>query len=290
MIRPNFFIVGAPRCGTTSLADNMSQHPDVFIPSVKEPFYFVEGVRYNDFGEYMALFNDAGDAKAVGEASTGYIFDEGAPAAIRENFPDAKIIIILRDPVEMSFSHWRFVSMTGDEKLSFEDAVSENERAYRKTDEFKRKVYWYGNFLHLERALYHGQVKRYFDTFGRGQVKVFIFEEFIKDQTKAYAGIFEFLGIDRGFLPDFKVSNEGGEARFGILKAMQGRDYPLLKKLVPTTYRVSIRKSLRRFNTKPGKVEMEPSTRAMLEDFFREDIKKLEALLGRGIAAWKRKA
>ncbi|MCR4288476.1 MAG: sulfotransferase, partial [Deltaproteobacteria bacterium] len=171
---PNFFIVGAAKCGTTSLADNLKQHPQIFISPRKEPFYFVKDARigYKDFNEYMALFKNAGDAIAIGEASTGYLFEESAPYEIKKHFPDAKIIVILRNPVDMAYSHWRHMCVVGNEAKTFEEAISERERKYRKTENFKRKVVdWWATYLYLERALYYNQIKRYFDVFGRDRVR-----------------------------------------------------------------------------------------------------------------------
>lgn len=285
-IAPNFFIVGAPKCGTTSLAANLAQHPEVFMPSVKEPFYFVRGVRCEDFDEYIALFQGAGGAKAVGEASTGYLVDEDAARRIKEAFPDARIIIILRNPVDMAYSHWRHVTISGYETKPFEEAISDGERAYRKTAEFKGSVFWWPNFLHLEKALYSAQVKRYLDAFGRERVKVLIFEDFVRDQRRHYQELFSFLGVEPSFVPDFRVRNEGGQVRFSALNRVRDRKYPLLRRLVPVRGRVFLRETFRRLNTKTGKSEMAPATRRRLEEFFKEDIAGLERLLGREIAAW----
>lgn len=287
MNKPNFFIVGAPRCGTTSLAENLSRHPEVFLPEVKEPFYFVKGVRFNDYAEYLALFDKAGGAKAIGDASTGYLFDRNAPREIKKLYPDARIIIMLRNPVDMSFSHWRYVRISGDEKMGFEESISDEQRAYRHTEEFKKSVYWHGFFLHLDKALYHDQVKRYFDVFGPERVKVYIFEDFIRDQAASYRDIYSFLGVDPVFRQEFKKSNEGGEIRFSALQNIIHHRHPFLKRIVPIKFRIKARKTLRLLNTRKGKSEMNPQTRARLQEFFRPDIEKLESLLGYCIDAWK---
>lgn len=292
---PNFFIVGAAKCGTTSLANNLRQHPQIFMSPRKEPFYFVKDAGYRDFDEYMALFKNAGDAKAIGEASTGYLFDEDAPSAIKKQFPDAKIIIMLRNPADMAFSHWRHMRIVGNETKSFEEATSDNERRYRTTDDFKcRVVDWWATYLYLERALYYHQVKRWLDVFGEDNVRVYIFEEFTKNQEKFYKDIFKFLGVDVNFTPNFTWSNEGGELRSGVLKNMflftkTAKDrFPHIRKLLPVPLRAKIQRFLLDINVKKGgKIEMHSETRRKLEAFFMDDVHNLEKLLGRGISAWK---
>ena len=287
---PNFFIVGAAKSGTSSIADNIGQHPDVFMSPAKEPFYFVSDYGFDDFDEYLALFRRAGGAKAIGEASTGYLFDERAPHAIHERFPGARIIIVLRDPVEMAYSYWRYMHIIGNESKSFEEAISDRERSYRKTGEFRRKALnWWASYIYLERAMYCGQVKRYLDVFGRDRVRVYIFEEFFRDQSKSYRDLFAFLGVDVNFTPDGSIKNEGGAVRYGFLKDIVNSRYPVLKRLVPMRLREKIRMELMRLNTKRSeKTPMNPETRRHLEGYFRQDIRDLEGLLGRRIKAWDR--
>lgn len=286
---PNFFIAGAAKSGTSTLAYNLSQHPDIYISPVKEPFYFVCDAGLTDFDEYMSLFQDAGNAKAIGEASTGYLFEETAPLAIHKLFPEAKIIIILRNPVDMAFSYWRFAQVIGNETKSFEEAVSDKEREYRKTEEFKRMaVDWWATYIYLDRALYYRQVKRYMDVFGRDNVRVYIFEHFFKFPEESYKDIFSFLGVDVNFTPDYSVKNEGGEVRFRLLKKLRERKNPILKRFFPVAVRIKMKDFLLDINMKRGKkVILNPDTRMRLNAFFRNDIKELENLLGCTISEWK---
>lgn len=286
---PNFFIVGAAKCGTSSLADYVGQHPSVYLPSIKEPFYFVSDIGFSNYDEYMLLFRNSGDVLAMGEASAGYLYDEQAAFTIKSKYPTAKIIIVLRNPVDMAFSLWRYIRITGKEPKSFEEAITDHERVYRKNEQFKKSCAgWWANYLYLERASYFNQVKRYFDIFGRDRVKVYIFERFIKEPEKVCQNIFEFLGVENDFVPDCaKVVNEGGEVRFRFLKCLRNRKYPLLAPLLPGQYKARIRNMLRELNLKRGKkVEISPSIRRTTERFFREDIDRLESLLGYCIPEW----
>ncbi len=112
---PNFFIVGAAKSGTTSLVHYIEQHPDIYMSAVKEPFYYVSDHGYEDFDEYAGLFSGAKNELRVGEASTGYLFDPCAAQKIKDEYRDAKIIICLRNPIDMAFSYWKYMQVNGSE-------------------------------------------------------------------------------------------------------------------------------------------------------------------------------
>ena len=286
---PNFFIVGAAKSGTSSLANYIRQHPDVFMPSVKEPFFFVPDIGFDDYDEYISLFRKAGNAKAIGEASTGYLFHRHAASAIYERFPHAKNIIILRNPVEMAFSYWRYTSTHFDESLSFEDAICASEREIRMSDRFRKSCTdWWGNYVYIERGMYSHQVKRYMDVFGRTNVKVYIFERFIKSPKMMCRDVFDFLGVKSDFVPVFRVVNEGGESRFQLLRKLRNRRYPLLHAIFTSKFRMKVGGFTRELNTKRGeRVMLNPTTKGLLDGIFRDDVEKLESILGYRIEEWR---
>ncbi len=292
---PNFFIVGAAKCGTTSLYNYIGQHPEVYFSPIKEPAYFVRGLsydRYSDFEFYLSLFKKAGNAKVIGEASTGYLFDEDAAGLIHDKFPSAKIIIILRNPPDMVFSFWCYQRVRSDESSTFEDLISDTGIEYRRSEAFKKNCNeWWANYAYMDRGLYYEQVKRYFDVFGRDNVKVYIFERLIKYPKAVCSDIFKFLGVDPDFLPDYrKVYNETGKIRSKLLKKMIYSRYPWLRALLPTFTRAKIRAKVSSWNmVKAKKKEMPASAREYLERFFSSDIKKLEGLLGEKIKEWRSK-
>src|SRR5215831_9169458 len=109
-IKPNFLIAGASKAGTTSLHDYLSQHPNIFMSSFKEPNYFVPNYAYNDWERYLSLFRGARDEKAVGESSTGYLFCEESPAWIKSVLGNVRIIVVLRNPARRAQSlYWWMV-------------------------------------------------------------------------------------------------------------------------------------------------------------------------------------
>jgi hypothetical protein len=290
---PNFFIVGAARSGTTALADYLGQHPDIYVSPVKEPCYFLPDYGLDDYDEYLSLFSKAGNALAIGEASTGYLFDLHAARGIHERFPDAKIIIILRNPADMAVSLWRYMTVSGSESRSFEDAMTPEERRYRKSEQFKKTCAswtWWANYLYLERALYFNQVKMYLDTFGRDRVRICIFENFIQSPVKTCQDLFDFLKVDSRFAPKCMVLNEGGELRFLMVKKLINRFYPSFRSLLPIGFRTKLAAWVQSLITnKKKKTSIHPDTRKAFEDMARDDILKLESLLGYEIREWKPK-
>ena len=133
-IWPNFFIVGVAKAGTTSLSEWLKQHPQIYIPALKEPRYFASDlvdpivrnvVRTKE--DYLALFVKARNHKARGEASTSYFTHwQQVPERIKRTIPDARIIILLRDPVERAYSSYLMLVRQGYETLPFSEAVRSN--------------------------------------------------------------------------------------------------------------------------------------------------------------------
>lgn len=290
--KPNLFIVGASRSGTTSLANYLGQHPEIYLSPVKEPCYFISDYGLKNHDEYMSLFRKAGNARAVGEASTAYLFDPEAADSIHKEFPESKIIIILRNPVVMAFSLWRYMTVNGSESKSFKEAVTDEERDYRKTEPFKKSCAgwsWWGNYRYIERALYFNQVKRYIDIFGREQVRVYIFENHMRAPVVLCQDIFNFLGVDSAFVPEIEVLNESGELRFPMIKKIIGLIYPIVNPLISLRLRVRLNKIfIQPIMTKTEvKALIDPTMRKALDTIFRDDIAKLQSLLGHEIREWR---
>lgn len=292
MALPNFFIVGAAKSGTTSLYHCLAQHPDVFMPELKEPHYFVDWGKYvSSLGEYEALFSGVSGQKAIGEASTGYLFEQETPGRIKGLIPGARIIIILRNPADMAFALWRHMRRLGKrgEKLSFEKALAAEpgrmaDPAFRAC-QFES---WHGNFYYFGRALYHGQVNRYIDAFGPDRVLVLIFEEFREDPLGMCRQVFGFLGVDTGFRPEASAKNVGREVRHRGLKKLLDEPTPSqarLAALLPEGLRAGGRRLLVRLNSKPVH-PLDPVLKKELMDRFMPDVKMLEGLLGRDLSLW----
>jgi len=184
-IWPNFFIVGAPKAGTTSLYNYLNDVSGVFMSPIKEPRYFNSDrkefrqysrrKKYNK-SEYLKLFKDVKNEKAIGEATPLYLRDPESAKRIHDQVPNAHIIILLRDPVKRAFSHYLMLSRMDIEKRTFGQMISET-LAERENGIFIRRIT-------LDNGLYTNQIKRYLEIFDEDKVMIIIFEEFIKQPKK----------------------------------------------------------------------------------------------------------
>ena len=225
--RPNFFIVGAPKCGTTSMHEYLQRHPDVFMPFYKEPHYFgsdLQGSRFEQFRghpeRYLKLFRDARQEKRIGESSPWYLVSERAAAEIHAFDSRAKIIIMLRSPVDMMYSMWAQFRYSGNEQIeTFEDALAA-EADRRQGKSVRRAAHCLTGLQYRRMARFSAQVKRYFDQFGRDNVKVIIFDDFRADTAAVYCETLDFLGIDSGFRTSFDVVNPNKEVRLEWLQKL----------------------------------------------------------------------
>ncbi len=293
MRMPNFLIVGAAKSGTTSLYRYLRQHPDIFMPEWKELSLFIGDF----FGPlhrakkpyfYQKAFSKVQNQAAVGEASTAYLFDEAAPKIIKEQLGTIRIIIILRDPVTMSYSLYNHqLRKEGETIESFEEALAKEED--RRTDpEFKKKCYgWHANYYYYQRASYYHQVKRYMDTFGKENLLVLLFEELAGETLSVVKKTFQCLGVDEAFVPDIKVHNPAGS----ILNIpMFWKDTGLFLKTFQFVFSRNLIKKvphlLRNIGRKPPQPINEAAAKILRKRFY-EDICRLEKLIGKDLSAWK---
>lgn len=295
---PNLFIVGAPRCATTSMYGYLRQHPDIFMPDTKEPRYFCSdldsGSRADgqlfirDWSQYLELFSEAGAEKYVGEGCVFNLFSSAAARRIRDVSPDAKIIVMLREPVEQMYSFHAMRLLNGTEDLDFESAiVAEPHR--REGRLLPRKARNTKMYQYRAVASYTNQVERYLVTFGRENVHIVIYEELIRDTPAAYRATLEFLGLDSKFQPHFAVANPN---RINVLPAaarvLRDPKFALRRRhLLPTPVRRlagSIRRRLDAWNMRPTKrATLDPGLRAELHAEFGPEVERLILLLGRDL-------
>lgn len=283
---PNLFIVGAPKAGTSSLYVYLANIPGIFMSKVKEPNYFsrktipdhglVKPIR--DKSKYLGLFKKVKDEKIIGEASPSYLSDPEAPKLIHDIIPDAKIITSLRDPVERTFSFYLNLVRIGRMKGSFHEELQKSLKHVKAYNQIS---------LRLETGLYAEDIQRYLDIFGSTQVKILIFEEFVKDPKKTLNEILSFLKIDYE-LDDFEgeAYNKFGVAR-GPISQFLLRDMRLrrvVEKIVPPSGRRVLREKLLLKNEEKPKMNQED--RKTLIQFYREDGIKLQKILGKKLP-WK---
>ncbi len=183
--RPNFFIVGAPRCGTTALYTHLQQHPDVYMPYRKEPRYFGDDLPqrppYLDQRAYLRLFDAAVDAARVGEATVWYLYSDSAAQQIRSFASDARIIIMLRRPVEMTYSlHGLFPFTTWEDLTDFGEAVDAEADRWQ-ARRLPPNTWWPQALQYRWLADYAPHVERYLRLFGPERVKAIVYDDFRAD-------------------------------------------------------------------------------------------------------------
>ena len=214
MKNPNLFIVGAPKSGTTFLYHYLKKHSEIYFPDFKEPHFFGSDLQrrngaYNlSLNEYQSLFET--DKKIIGEASTFYLFSDNAAKEIHDFNPKAKIIIMLRDLVDLVHSlHSQFV-FSGDEVIEdFSHALAlENKRLsgqnIPKQTTVVNKLFYTSNILSLPK-----NIQSFIDHFGRENIKFIDLKEIKKNPERVYSETLEFLKIDSSFnAPKFKVINK----------------------------------------------------------------------------------
>ena len=283
---PNFFIVGTMRAGTTSLYEYLKKSSGIYMSPVKEPRFFCGAFekrpRVREISKYQDLFRGAQKNAMVGEATTSYLLDPEAAENIYSRIPNSRIIIMLRDPIERAFSHWHFNKVRGQiagkrESLTFREAIE------AELDDRAPKFFGVSR-LYVEQGFYSKQVTRYLDTFGSKQVKIVIFEEFIRDTGGMTGEVLTFLGVESEGLTFDKVHNASqefvskeprGNFTSKLLKSHAVRS---IARAIPTGLRSGAKeKILLRQIPKP---QMQPNDRAFLNDLYRNDVLALERILG----------
>lgn len=289
-VKPDFLIVGAAKSGTTSLYEYLRQHPDVFMPDWKEPAFFAPpeagGVQSEE--EYLALFQNAGNAKAVGEASVAYLYTPEAPQRIRDFLGhEVKIIILLRNPVDMAYSNWGHQSREGFETLSFDKALEKEQERLLSPDFFRTTGTWAANLAYRGRAQYGVQLRRFYELFPPSQIKLFIYEEFFAPDLPQWKELCHFLGINEGFIPSSEIHNPAGTVRSRELQRFLRHPSILkntLKACLPSAWRIQLRKKLESFNRKSKSLPpMSEQLRNRLQKEFDPDIRQTEQYLGRSL-------
>lgn len=290
---PSFFIIGAMRSGTTSFYRYLAEHPKIFMCKYKEPAYYSQfpGSKnanglwsiYGDIPEveklnltkeeYTNLFKESKKDQKVGEASVQYLLDPLSAERIKSEVPNAKILVILRDPVERAFSHY----LGSDErniKKSFRDVInSDLKTADIEKPNIKNILVW---------GLYSKQLERYFKVFGKENVKVFIYEEiFPRKINQTIKEILDYLKIDG---PIHNFSEKKYQSYYtprGQVIIKNSLVKKIAKKILPKKYLEKIYEKIReKDDVKPSILK---DDRKVLEEFFKDDIDNLEKILGKKI-------
>ncbi len=299
--KPNVFIVGSPKCGTSAFAHYLAAHPDIYVAR-KEMHFFGSDLRFGtqfyrrNQSAYLAEFDACKGQACVGEASVWYLFSHQAAVEIKAFNPDARIIILLREPVDMLYSLYHQFRADGNEHLpTFKEALAaeDDRRAGRR---ITRQTYFAQGLVYRATARYTEQVRRCFDAFGRERVQVIIYDDFVADTARVYRDTLNFLGVDSSHIDiNFRVINPNKTVRSPALRAflndplVRGTAIALHSWLPHSAFTMlqKIGDRLGQFNTRLEKrPPLAPDLQLSLRREFAPEVDRLSALLGRDLNHW----
>lgn len=296
MRKPDFFIVGAPRCATTALHNYLGRHPDIYVPKVKESHHFATDLLgrddcYRSTDNYLALFACATNEIIIGEASVFYLYSKYAARNIYDFNNRARIIVVLRNPTEMLASYHAQLLYKGDEYIRDLNVALEAEEQRRKGLMLPRKIRFKEKLYYSDIVCFSEQLKRYLDTFGKQAVHVVIYDDLKLNPEVVLRQALEFLGVDPMFQTEFNVINPHKRARSAALRALL-RNSPrktksVVRTVLPRAVRHEVRNIIMRFNTL---YEPRPSMRGDMKTYlqakFAKEVEILTGLIGRDLTSW----
>lgn len=296
-VKPTFIIAGVARCGTTSLYHYMKQHPDIGFPTQKEPKYFssthlefphngigdntVDNIVVKDKDSYYKLFEKLGSFKAIGEASSDYLFfHEYTVNAIKKELGDIPIIFSLRNPIDRAYSAYNNLLRDSRETLEFMDALqAEDERILNN---------WDWMWAYKQGGLYSKAIEHFQKEFS--SVKIILFDDLESNPSKVLQEIFEFLEVDTAVTIDNTTKySHSGKPKNAFIALLTDRNnkitYPIRKIVMNLVPRSSLEKLASKM-LKKDNVSLE--IKQYLLNYFKEDIEQLESLINRDLTAWKK--
>lgn len=296
--RPDFFIVGAPKCGTTAMYEYLRQHPDIFMADTKELHFFGSDFQRRrtprlTLEQYLSYFTPATTESRVGEASVRYLHSRTAAVEIANFSPGARAIIMLRDPVEMMYSMHSELAFSGMEDIqNFAEALDaeDDRRAGRRIPAATNIA---DVLFYRDAAKFTAQVERYFDALGRDRVRVIIYDDFRDDTPRSVRETFAFLDVDESFEPRTGVVNPSKRPRSRVLQrflaAPPGWLRGAVRATVPRQARKRTYKRMMKLNARyESRQPMDPALRAELTAEFSSEVASLGRLLKRDLSHWSR--
>ncbi|MGH2994751.1 MAG: sulfotransferase family protein [Gaiellaceae bacterium] len=282
---PDFLVIGAYKSGTTALHAALRRHPQVFVPERKGPSFFAfDGAPATDrplppgtvrrLEDYERLFEGANEKLVAGEVSPEYLANPWSCGRISERVPEAKLVAILRNPVERAYSDFLMYVRDGLEHAGFGQALDE---------QVERRRAGSATGYYVETGFYGHQLRPYFDAFPRDRIHVILFEDFAADPKGELGRLFAFLGVDPALArPSERAVNVSGVPRNAAVGAVirAGRR---LAPVLPAAVRGPAKAVLARGLDRPSLL---PDERRRLVEAYREDVAELERLLGRSLARW----
>ncbi|MEL6812823.1 MAG: sulfotransferase domain-containing protein, partial [Bacteroidota bacterium] len=269
--------------GTTSLFNYLEEHPEVFVPKIKEPHFFshpeVASTYYKTtligtMAAYESLYEKAASFKAVGDLSSSYLFNPRSAGRIWDYNPKAKIVMILRNPVERAVSHYLMDRNLGLIQKPLRDVMEKPE---------ENRVFYE---QYVELGHYEAQIKRYLDCFKRDRILILLSDELFEDTPNTLTKLFHFLGVDKSFMPDLnKRYNQFKEPRFPFINRLKNsRGVKRIFDSLPGGFKKIVTRAA--FDTQVDKPLLEEE-RSLLLEMYKTELEGLEALIEKDLSSWK---
>ncbi|MDB4264746.1 sulfotransferase domain-containing protein [bacterium] len=296
MKKPNLFIIGAPKCGTTSLNEYLRSHPNIFMCNPKEPHFFSKDLnRYPSFRsieEYLALFQKSTDEHiVVGESSVWYLFSSVAAEEIYRFNSSSKIIVILRNPIDLIYSLHSYTYNNREDEPDFKKAFhlqglrSQGHNLPKEIDEPLLLQY-------TKIGKLGDQVEKILRIFPLEKVKIILFDDFVSKTREVYEDVLSFLNVPSDCRINFPRFNKTNKSIIWLSKAKNKIPQPALD----AYYKIKELLGLRKFNISGSIRRLSPQFlinppidsifREELLHVFRDDIEKLSKILGRDLDQW----
>ncbi len=273
----DFFLVGAQKAGTTSIYRLLSQNPAIFVPRVKEPNFYADvgpqkrnGVNVKDFNKYQNLYKKAKGGTLKGDFSVSYMHDPAAPYKIHQDNPDAKIIMILRNPIQRAFSHWLMDVREGFTKMDFIEA-------FEKDYNFEGKRGYFYTPMYFDCSCYYDPIVAFKKYFG-DNVLILIYEDLFKDLATGVQQIDLFLNIP-DIAYNFTKENESGVVKNELIKKLYQNTF--IRSLSRIVFPEKSKQLIKGRIIKKVDIRLSSEDYQYLTRYFEADVKKVRELLGR---------
>lgn len=291
---PNFLIIGAQKGGTTSLINHLARHPDIFVPYEKEIGFFHDDQEYaKGIDYYKTYFSGWNGEKCVGHApvNTSFCAEKAAPRLFSFN-PDIRLIMILRNPIDRAYSHYYYCRRNCLEDMDTFEAVIQRELdMIARGDHEYRSCHFY-----ISHGFYYAQLRAYFEYFDRNQLLILYYEDFKHSPESTLLSIHSFLKVEAIKIEELdKKHNPASAPKYKFIQKVVFKDNLLksiYKRIIPDSIQISARRyiidPLMKKNLKRIKYEpIQPETRELLRQIFKQPNEELARLLKRDFSDWQ---
>lgn len=297
-LNPNVFLIGAQKAATTSLFDWMAQHPEVCAPfSMKDTPFFIDDTLYNKGLEFLhkVYQTEYQGEPVILNGSANIIYFEKALLRIAALDPGAKLILVLRNPVDRAISAFNFARKRNMEPLTLEEAIDAEPERIKKGD-----LRVLSNNTYLDHGRYFHQIQRLHSIFPPEQLLVLFYEDLRNKPEAVIEKTYRFIGVDPAFVPEFKTLNKTGAVRFrwirNLIYSQSRAKQFLVRNVIDRWFPYDLKYRTKIFflnlvtkrKTDPNENRgTDPKTLKRMKELLSEDTKQLEALLEKDLSAWK---